>query len=461
MLSSFFITFRETLECGLLIILLVGYPAISAGRRAVYMGAAAALFLAIALTLLPQINDLMPTIGHWINARYISEFVIFYTGAVLLSLHGSQGNHLSKKSPPLISLFALGFLLFFFEARALILYSIDISTIQGAIKVAPATLIGLCVGVLPIWLLQDRVGAARLEKFFSSGSLLVTIGAIKFIIGGVPEVEDGDILINMQQGLQQFVEGSVDLVQSLLLVSQHSFIDSPFSGLADYFREQRLSTALTLCVVMAPPVLVMMRVFSRPDPEVRGIDVAAERRLKVAFFRREMAYLSAPVIISLILLTVSLHAVNASVNPLSEPEPIPVMLSEDKVDHIVIPLVDRIGDFSDGKLRKYVYYTGKDKIVFLAIMKPDGTIGLALDECEICKPAEWNTAAIGYAQRGDHLVCKYCMSPIAIPSVNEPGGCNPVPVPYVIEKDNIALKIDDLIRIHELIKNMEKKGTHF
>ena len=94
-------------------------------------------------------------------------------------------------------------------------------------------------------------------------------------------------------------------------------------------------------------------------------------------------------------------------------------------------------------------------------MKPDGTIGLALDECEICKPAEWNTSALGYAQRGEHLVCKYCMSPIAIPTVNEPGGCNPVPVPYAIDEDNIMLRLDDLVRVYDALKNLEKKGTHF
>lgn len=461
MLSSFFITFREALQCGLLIVLLAGYPELRPGRRAMYAGITCGLALALALALLPALSGRMPDIGHWINARYISECIIFYLGAALLALYGPEGKHKPEPTPSGAGLFTLGFLLFFFEAHSLALYNIDLSTLDGAAKIAPAAAAGLVIGLLPIWLLEKKIASARLERFFSPGSLLVTVGAIKFITGGVPEVEDGDILIGVQQGLQHFVEGSVDHLQSLLMIGQHPFIETPFAGLADYLREQRLSTALTVAFVMAPPLLVMIRVFSRPDPEVRGLDVAAQRRLKKAFFRREMAFLSTPVIVSLMLLIVSLHAVNASVNPLSEPEPIPVMESEERQGVILISLTDRIGDFTDGKLRKYVFYSGRDKVVFLAIMKPDGSVGLALDECEICKPAEWNTSAIGYAQRGDHLVCKYCMSPIAIPTVNEPGGCNPIPVPFAIEKDNIALRLDDLMRVHKAARDMEKKGTHF
>ena len=412
------------------------------------------------LVYVPAFSAKSPGIQHWIILRYISEALIFYSGLLLLMLRTTMSRAEQRHAPAAV-LLLLGFLLFFFEAHSAALYIQDLTLVESRGWVYSGAVLGILLGFALLALMVGKLPALGLQRFFTPASLLIAVGALQFITGGMGEVEDGDILLSLQQGLQYLVEHIVGHVQSLLMITQHGFISTPLSGLADYLREERMSTALTVALVMLPPVLAMVKVFSRPDPEVRGMEVAAERRLKVAFFRREMISFSAPLLMSFMLLTISLHAVNASVNPLREPEPIPVMESDESPGAIVIPLKDRIGDFTDGQLRKYIFYSGNTRIIFLAIMKPDGTVGLALDECEICKPAEWNTSALGYAQRGEHLVCKYCMSPVAIPTVNEPGGCNPIPVPFEIEEDDIVLRLDDLVRVHEAAQKLEKKGTHF
>jgi uncharacterized membrane protein len=460
MLSSFLPLLRESLQCAFLLALLAGYPALYAQRRILYAGTALGFLAGMLMVYVPFLGARAPAIEHWITMRYISEAVLFYSGLLLLVLSSTERTGPERQTPALL-LLSLGFALFFFESHSASLYIQDLGLIDGPAPAYAGAALGLLLGFAPLVLIIKKLPRLGLGRFFSPASLLIAVGSVKFITGGLGEVEEGDILIALQQGLQYFVEHLVGHVQSLLMITQHAFISSPLSGLADYLREDRMSTALTVAFVMLPPVLALVSIFSRPDPELRGLEVAAERRLKLAFFRREMVFYSAPVLAAFLLLMFSLHAVNASVNPLSEPEPMPVMESDERPGALVIPLSDRIGDFTDGLLRKYVFYSGNNRIIFLAIMKPDGTVGLALDECEICKPAEWNTSALGYAQRGEHLVCKYCMSPIAIPTVNEPGGCNPVPVPFEIEEGEIVLRMDDLVRVHEALKNLEKKGTHF
>ena len=96
-----------------------------------------------------------------------------------------------------------------------------------------------------------------------------------------------------------------------------------------------------------------------------------------------------------------------------------------------------------------------------ALMKPDGSVKTCLDECEICEPAQWNRKARGYAQRGKNLVCKYCVTPIAIHSVGQPGGCNPVPFPSSHDADFLYVAVDEVVKAWRALEEMEKKGTHF
>lgn len=461
MLASFLPLLRESLECALLLGLALCHPALFAQRRLLYSGTAAGLMAGLLVVYLPALAENAPGMEHWITLRYLSEAIIFYAGLLLLALNGTEGvqdGNAVKKPASAATIFLLGFALFFFEARSGALYINDLGDINGAAKAYAGAALGMAAGFAPLLFFAWRMEGLGLGRFFSPASLLIAIGSIKFITGGVGEVEGGHILISLQQGMQYLVENMVGHVQSLLIIGQHDFITSPMAGLAGYFKEERMSTALTVVFIMMPPLLALVRVFSRPDPEVRGMEVAAERRLKQAFFRQDMAFLSTPVLASFLLLLISLHTVNASVNPLSEPEPINVMESDERPGMLLIPLVDRLGDFTDGRLRKYVFYSGSSTVTFLAIMKPDGTVGLGLDECEVCRPAEWNTSAQGYAQRGEHLVCKYCMTPIAIPTVNEPGGCNPIPVPFEIEEDSLVLNLDDLMRVHRAANKAEKKG---
>jgi uncharacterized membrane protein len=110
-----------------------------------------------------------------------------------------------------------------------------------------------------------------------------------------------------------------------------------------------------------------------------------------------------------------------------------------------IPLIDKFGDISDGKMRKYAIARNGESYRFIVMMKPDGEVVAVLDACKICPPR-------GYVQRADHVVCKYCNTPMPTQSLGQPGGCNPIPVKYQVQGDVV------LIRKSEILKAFEEAG---
>ncbi|RME63138.1 MAG: DUF2318 domain-containing protein, partial [Nitrospirae bacterium] len=242
----------------------------------------------------------------------------------------------------------------------------------------------------------------------------------------------------------------------LLLIPEHRYIEVPLQELGRFLYSERMAMALVVLVLVVPPLSLVVNVYISPEPVVK-LSKKAVARLKVASFRRQTLLGSLPGFVVFFFVVGLLHAANFQTNPMYDPVPVPVYASGSE---IVLPIEGRLGKLTDKKLHKFVYYEGKKEIVFLVILRPDGTFGVALDQCEICQPAEWNKAAEGYAQRGDHIVCKYCMTPIPPSTVNNPGGCNPIPVPFQTKEDAVIIKVSDLVRVFDAAEKLQKKGTH-
>ncbi len=458
MADSFLIALREALQCGLLLALVLFFPAVAESRRStrnLILGVAVAFLAGFPAGFFPVFNKHLLANETWTFWRYIAGSIIFYLG-ILFTVRKP------KPSPSIIAagLFFLGVLLFFFEARALGFLIHDL----GAMQEKPLTalmsgLAGMLTGFIPLVLFRKYLRKLPLERAFSLPSLLMTIGALQFAFGGVSELERENIMIPLQRGLLSLLSQGMKSFQSVLLLSEHPFLQVTGAGLARYLSGDRMALALTVVFIIAPPVFILINLFARPDPFVRDIQTPAHRRRTVAFFRSEMLYQAIPVLTVFVVLVVLLHAVNISLNPLYDPAPVPVR--DDANENVLrIPLADKLGDFTDKKLRKYVYYYGNKQVVFLAVLKPDGSIGVALDECEICRPADWNVDAKGYAQKGGHLICKYCMTPIPASTINNPGGCNPIPVHFRMEDNKILVPVKELILLYQKVQELEKKGTH-
>lgn len=457
MVEPFLIAFRESLQCSVLVTLLMAFPPVHEKRGyrgSLLAGVFAALTAGFLAGYIPYNGSHLWTNESWTFWRYVSEAFIFYLGVVFLII---------KTSPPFMlraGLFFLGFILFLFEARSVGFLLQDIGAMKAMARPVLAWgVAGTVLGFFPLLFSRKIAGMLPLGRIFSLASLLMVIGALQFSFGGVKELEKENILIPLQRGFQSFLIGGIKSIQSALLIQKHPFIRVSFADLADFLSSDRSAMTLTLLFLMTPPLLILAHIFSAPDPVINGIQAGAQRRARVAFFRKELVYQTVPVLTAFMILVVLLHAVNISLNPLYDPVPVPVRESGNEAV-LKIPLSDRTSDFSDKKLRKYLYYYGNKQVIFIAILKPDGSVGVALDECEICRPADWNTDAKGYAQRGEHLVCKYCMTPLPTSTLNNPGGCNPIPLPFKVSDNTIVIRLSDLTDTYKKVQELEKKGTH-
>lgn len=458
MFESFFIAAREALQCGLLLALVLFYQPVRESRRYATWLAAGVLISFLCgfpLGFFPFLSKNLPPNETWTFWRYVCESLLFYSG-ILLAIRRPQPVPMTIVA----GLFAIGFFLFFFEARMIGFLIRDIGTMRGNIfGIAALGVAGTLAGFSLLIPAGKYLKKIPLHKAFTPASLLMALGAFQFWFGGVAELERENILIPLERGLFSFLGESVKSMQSLLMISDHPFLSVAGSGAARRLAGDRTALAVTVLFITAPPLFILTRLFARPDPDLEDFHVPARRRQKVAFFRNELLAQTIPVMTVFIVLVVLLHAVNISLNPLYEPAPVPVR-DEGNENELRIPTTDKLGDFTDKKLRKYAYSYGNRQIVLLAVLKADGSVGVALDECEICRPADWNVDAKGYAQRGGHLICKYCMTPIAISTVNNPGGCNPIPVPFRLEDREIIVSLPDLVAVFQKAQELEKKGTH-
>ncbi len=420
-------------------------------------GVFSAFLVGFFISFMPLPGDFLSNHKEWAFWRYLWEIALLYAGMVVALLKGPSrvGSRIS-----MVLFFIVGWGIFFFDARDTGFIVHDLGLMNGRVMAAAiGGVIALASGFLPLLLIFSLKRRGTFRNIFTLQNLLVFGGAYMIAFGGVGDLEEGGLLIRLQQGLGSFLSGLIRHLQELLLLSPHPFIRVPFSGIAAFFAGERMAMTLVVVFIFTPVLTVLVTLFARPDPLVHQIMVRAERRLRIAFFRKDLMDKSVPLLLSFFILVFVLHASNLSVNPMYDPPPMPVRAEGDP-PVISLYLADRFGDFTDGRLRKYVYFRGNREVIFLAILKPDGSVGVALDQCEVCRPAEWNKNAQGYAQRGSHLVCKYCMTPIALDTINNPGGCNPIPVPFRMEEDRIVIELSELISTFEAAEKMEKKGTH-
>ncbi|MDO9098926.1 MAG: Fe-S-containing protein, partial [Candidatus Methanoperedens sp.] len=118
-----------------------------------------------------------------------------------------------------------------------------------------------------------------------------------------------------------------------------------------------------------------------------------------------------------------------------------------------------VASASDGNLHKYVCdmqhaageacpmhgSSGEANVRILAMTKSDGSVTVAYDACALC-------GAAGYVQEGDELICKRCGAPINRDSLDMGGGCNPIPLNFTLEGEQIVIKTEDIGEKADLFK---------
>ncbi|KKL80356.1 hypothetical protein LCGC14_2005580 [marine sediment metagenome] len=456
------IAFREALECSLILLVLASHPRVRQGMGSLLSGALLGILAGAAMSYLPATISFLHDDTLWSTFRHIAETSLFILPAVLLFIEGKNFAPPTKKDMG-FSLFVLGLVITVFDARLTGFYFHEIALIQDSPAATPAlALLGAGLAFTAL-LAIGPLKRLRPERLFTPAALVLAAATLRILTGGIEATEEVHTIEALRLGLQGFFSGVSSQIRDALMLAPHEFIETGGGRVFDFLSGQRMSTTVLVLLLTAPPVMVLMSAVSRPDPDVSGIEKAAERRLTLSLFRTDIILKGAPPLICFFLVLGALHFVTASLNPLNEARP--VFIEEDKEDEaragvLIIPVSGPYGELSDGILRKFSYRYGNRVIRFMALMKPNGTLGVGLDECAVCSPPQWNEKASGYAQRGDHLVCKYCMTPIPANSVNKPGGCNPIPLPFVLVDERLEIETAELIRVWRGAQKLEKKGTH-
>ncbi len=279
------------------------------------------------------------------------------------------------------------------------------------------------------------VSKMDLSRFIDNRSVYVILAAIWLVWSGAGGQDSGRLVALIQQTIASFLSSFIPFMRETLLFPEAGSILSPAEGPFEFLSSERMAMAVTAVLIFLPPVSAFVRLLLSREPDVGNVDKKAVRRKLISIHRDELLRRGTPLLVSFLVGVISLHAVNLEARPSYDPEPVPVIAVGDIV---TIPLKDVTGDISDGKLRKYSISYGKDTLRFMVIMRPDGEIAAALDACEVCPPR-------GYIQRGGHVICTYCNTPIAVSSIGSPGGCNPIPLVYETRGDALLIKKSEII----------------
>lgn len=93
---------------------------------------------------------------------------------------------------------------------------------------------------------------------------------------------------------------------------------------------------------------------------------------------------------------------------------------------------------NDGHLHRFGYTAGDGtQMRYIVIRKGEGAFGVGLDACDVCGPS-------GYYERDGQIVCILCDVVMNISTIGFKGGCNPVPLEYVLEDGHLIINTADL-----------------
>jgi hypothetical protein len=238
-----------------------------------------------------------------------------------------------------------------------------------------------------------------------------------------------DLFAPLSMKVMKFTHDFVHQSFESMLIPDHLFIRSYLWGYIGLLFGKEVGFWGGLLIWFAPVVLVLTAIGMERLPAVAHIRQGAQRRkLLAAAIHARRLKMVIPVLSFLLLGAAVYQSRNPSVE-YWDPKPVPVSASPS--GEIFLPRKGEI-DLMDGKLHKYLYKQGGKEVRFFVLLTPNGQLSVDLDACAICKPD-------GYGQAEGTVICYYCKTLIPLETVGKPGGCNPVPVPFVDKPDGVHI----------------------
>lgn len=420
MFETLTITLREGIEAALVIGIILAYL-VKTNRlelkKYVYAGIIAAVAGSIATAVAIQMlkaewSEFMEGLMFFVAAFFLATMLLWMhrtSKHIRQDIEHGVESTLSKYQA--LGVLALTFFMIFREGAEIVLFLS--ATVKNAnLTVSIEGIAGLALAVLFGYLFIKGSLKMNIGRFFKITGVMLAIIIFQLIIGGIHEWSEVGIISLNQTGMRiigPLVKDSASIV---------------FTGIMLGF--------LVLLFIMVP----------WQQTKTEGTE-GIEKRKALAAVRKERNRKIATGIVAAILI---FAFVSAQISALpSGIDPVPEKVST-SAGVIKIPAASA----SDGNLHKYVCdmqhaagencpmhgSNGEANVRILAIQKTDGSIAAAYDACALC-------GAAGYVQEGEELICKRCGAPINRDTVGEAGGCNPIPLKYTSNNNEIVIKAKD------------------
>ncbi|NJD78398.1 MAG: DUF2318 domain-containing protein [Candidatus Methanoperedens sp.] len=428
MFETLTIILREGIEAALVIGIILAYLGKTnkqALKKYVYAGIVAAvagsILTAIAIQmLLAEWSEFMEGLMFFIAA--------FFLGTMLIWMHHTskhirqdveQGVESALDKWQALGVLALTFFMIYREGAEIVLFLSATAKEANIISVLEGAA-GLGLAVIFGYLFIRGSLRMNLGRFFKITGVMLAIIIFQLIVGGIHEWSEVGIITLDQTGMA---------IIGPLVKEPASIV---FTGVMLCF--------LVLLFTMVPWKQI----------KTEGIG-GIEKRIALGAVRKER---NRKITIGIVAVFLILAFVSSQISALPQgmdPKPEKVSTAE---GIIKIP----VASMADGNLHKYICdmqnhsancpmhgSSGSANVRILSITKSDGSAAVAYDACNLC-------GAAGYVQEGNELICKRCGAPINPDTVGEAGGCNPIPLQYTLEGNEIVIKTDDAGEKADLFK---------
>ncbi|MBI2548997.1 DUF2318 domain-containing protein [Candidatus Woesearchaeota archaeon] len=408
MISSFIITFRETLEAALIVGIVYAYlkktqkdslkPYVAMG---VVLAVLASIIGAIILQMLYQGQE---TRGQQIFEGTVMIAAAFFVTTMVIWMWRSAKhlkNHIESKIDKISrtsrrSMAGVGILLFIFlmvfrEGAETVLFLYGISFQSDLLSNIMGGVFGLILAVIFGILIAKGSLMVDLKKFFTVTGALLLFLVVELIAVAIHEFQEARLLIPASNGLFWDIQ---------------IWLASPDSA---------LMTLLPLVVV--PSIMIFLA--AKPKESLTKPELRSNLFVK---------FLAGFLTIFMVSLTLS-----AVASKESGYDPVPIRVSA-RNNEIHIP-VKTISE----NITKYVYQQDGIDMRFLLVRASDGTIRAALDACRICGP-------MGFEQVADTIVCKRCGVETAIDDIGTDESCNPIPLAFVLYSQEVIIPVKNFLK---------------
>jgi FTR1 family protein len=409
MLQTFIIALREGVEAALVIAIAVAYLR-KIGREdllsAVYKAFGAAVFasLLVAWALYRIQIDEERYEGPLLLASAVFVLsLVLWMNRHARGLKGEIETRLQQGSASQASrwgIFLFVFLMIVREGVEMVLMLSALRFDTSGVMQSFGTALGLGLAILfGVSFVRGTI-RINLKSFFRMTTVILMVVVVQLAITGLHELSEGQILPSSRQEMA--------LIGPIVRNDVFFFV----------------------CILALAATMLLMEWRRRRGPDIQNLQGAALRKARWSARRERLWILASCSAAGLFMLTITAEFIYAkSETDLSEAAPLTVA---DGVARIPVSTVN------DGMLHRFSIQSDGVTVRVIVIRRPDQSIAVAFDACEICGHQ-------GYYQKGPNVICKNCASAINIPTIGQPGGCNPIPLESRVDGDQVVIPANKLL----------------